>query len=395
MQAANGEVDRQTPWTTKIADITMMKSRRGDSQSKMAPWRLMVGFCLILSVVLVVYEQTTLLATTMVASDSAILSFDPIKSSLRKLRKQLTPQQEERFRRSNPIYIDIGLNDGKDTALYLSKGYSVVSVDAFPAWVNKAKEEHAKEMADGRFLAFNVGLAIEEAESMPLYYKEEGSVVASFVKEKGCSGWRQGAKCFEHNVQVVRCESLIQLIDARADIMKVDIEMLHHACVRSLSRLETRLLPKHVCWEEHDKAFGPGRVMRPITDAKLILGLSEAGYNQVKIIMQGPNASKYYKVEKNVTGHGSGSGVLHPDEMSHYRSHETNKDGEFDTRWMSVEQIFTEGLFGPAKVKPLHFTNPRGGTYYDVCMKLNPAAETTRPLLEHPDSFPLASYASK
>jgi hypothetical protein len=35
---------------------------------------------------------------------------------------------------------------------------------------------------------FNVGLATEEAEAAPLYYKQEGSVISSFVQIKGCFG---------------------------------------------------------------------------------------------------------------------------------------------------------------------------------------------------------------
>jgi len=193
---------------------------------------------------------------------------------------------------------------------------------------------------------------------------------------------------------VVRCEAILKLINAQAEIMKVDIEMLHHTCVRALHFVETKLLPKHVCWEEHDKPFGSAGIRRPITDAKLILGLYELGYSQVKIVMQGPRAANYYGLSKEQAGFGQGSGTLEPDKMVHYRSHERHPDtGAFDTEWSQVHEVFQQGIFAPARDKPLHFFEYRG-TYYDICMKLSRDAETIRPVLQQADNFPLSSYAS-
>jgi hypothetical protein len=42
------------------------------------------------------------------------------------------------------LYFDFGLSMGLDTDVYLGKGYSVVSVDAFLPWVQKAREKNAK-----------------------------------------------------------------------------------------------------------------------------------------------------------------------------------------------------------------------------------------------------------
>lgn len=322
---------------------------------------------------------------------------DRLAGSLAKLRQQITADQEEHFDRSKPIYIDFGLSDGADTAHHLSKGYSVVAVDAFLPWISKAKEKFASEIAANRLLLLNVGLATEEAEAMPLYYKQEGSVIASFVKEKGCQGALfDPTKCHHTNVEVVRCESILHLINAQAELMKVDIEMLHHTCIRGLHRIPTHLLPKYVCWEEHDKPFGPARVERPVTDAKLIMGLSELGYDGVKIVMQGPKAWKFYGIDRDAAGFGQGSGTQTPEEMMHYRSYEDHENGNFDTQWRPVHEIFSQGIFGPGtKDKPSHFFNVSGGTYYDICMKLSPNAANARIKLHDPESFPLASYAEQ
>jgi hypothetical protein len=113
---------------------------------------------------------------------------EPNRGSLLKLRKQLAPDQEANFDRSQKIYVDFGLSDAKDTELHLSKGYSVASVDAFLPWITKAKEKFCKEIAQNRLMLFNVGLATDEAEATPLYFKQEGSVISSFVQNKGCQG---------------------------------------------------------------------------------------------------------------------------------------------------------------------------------------------------------------
>ena len=315
-------------------------------------------------------------------------------SSMKRLRQQLEPGQEENFDRSKPIYLDFGLSDAADTGHYLSKGFSVVSVDAFSPWIQKAKEKFATEIASNRLLLFNVGLSTKDSAAMPLYYKQEGSVISSFDETKGCQGAVGTSRCHHTDVEVVRCESILHLLNAQAELMKVDIEMLHHTCLRGLYKIaDTSLLPRHVCWEEHDKPFGPGRVPRPITDAKLILGMFELGYDRIKIVMQGPKAAKYYNIPKESAGFGQGSGTQTPDEMMHYRSYEDNQDGSFDTKWRSVNDVFSQGIFGEGKDKPRHFF--RGATYYDICMKLTDNAAEIRTARQDPESFPLASFADE
>lgn len=266
--------------------------------------------------------------------------------SLAKLYQQVPKAQVDSFDRSKPLYLDFGLSDAADTALYLSKGYSVVAVDAFLPWIDKAKKRFESEIATNRLLLFNVGVATEESEAMPLYYKKEGDVIASFVENKGCQNLKPGHKnCYHTDVQVVQCEAVLQFVNQQADIMKVDIEMLHHACIRGLHHLDSSLLPKTVCWEEHDKDFGTAKIPRPVTDVKLILGLYELGYDNIKIVLQGLRAHKFYGIDRGLAGHGQGSGSLTPKEMMHYRSYEEHEDGSFDADWKTVPAILQQVSF--------------------------------------------------
>ena len=80
---------------------------------------------------------------------------------------------------------------------------------------------------------------------MNFYFKNEGSVIASFEPSKGCQGFKvTSPKCKHIKIPVVRCEAILALIGMAATFVKVDVEMLHHSCVRGLSNLPTYLLPK-------------------------------------------------------------------------------------------------------------------------------------------------------
>ena len=182
------------------------------------------------------------------------------------------------------------------------------------------------------------------------------------------------------------------MVGRAATFVKVDIEMLHHSCVRGLSNLPSSLLPKVVCWEEHDKPFGSAKIRRPITDVKLMLGMSELGYNGVKVVLQGYSAAKFYGLSIEQTGGEQQSGNLSPDEMMHYRSYEKKEnEGKFDTEWRSVEHVLQEGMFAWGRDKPLHLFRD---SYYDVCMKLGPDAKSRREVFQRSDNFPLSSYSA-
>lgn len=362
---------------------------------RLGSFRLMTFPCLDATKEKTLVAPTAATAEPMLGGKPNATSHDLLAVSMEKLYRQVTREQVANFDRDRPIYIDFGLSDGKDTALYLSKGYSAVSVDAYDHWIRLARSKFKSEIAANRLMLFNVGVGTEDMDAMPLYYKDDGAVVASFVRTKACRAMSvNNPKCKHRDVQVVRCESVVKIVDAPAKIMKVDVEMLHHACVRSLHRVDASLLPKTVCWEEHDRPFGSANIPRPITDAKLILGLFELGYRGIKVVMQGPLAAQFYRVSRGTAGAGGGSGTLDPDEMMHYRSYEDNKDGNFDTNWRDVNQIIEQGIFAAGSNRTEIFKYKSRGYYYDICMKLSPNAAQLASLHQQADNFPLGSYAN-
>ena len=194
--------------------------------------------------------------------------------SLDILHSQLEEDQNEKFERSRPIFVDIGMNTGEDLLYHLQEGYSVLAVDAFEPHVTKMKSRFSRVHKDfHRVLVFNVGLSTPEREGtlMPLYFIRKGHPMASFNKEKAC--YFRPKHCKQQDVKVIQCKAVFELLGQPADYVKIDIEMLHHVCLQALHLLPPPLLPKIVCWEDHDRPFGPAKVPTSLTDLKLILGL--------------------------------------------------------------------------------------------------------------------------
>mmetsp|Transcript_22705 Transcript_22705/g.37568 ORF Transcript_22705/g.37568 Transcript_22705/m.37568 type:complete len:406 (+) Transcript_22705:122-1339(+) len=307
-------------------------------------------------------------------------------SSMRTILQQLKGNQNEKFDRSRPLFIDIGMNNGHDTMHHLQQGFSVIAVDAFGPHVDKIKEQITPAHKDyHNLLVFNVGLSTSENEGsvMPLYYLRKGHPMASFNKAKACGmlGTKYMNRCQSSKVQVVNCLSVLEIGGKSADYLKIDIEMMHHVCLQALHSLPSLLLPKIVCWEDHDKPFGTARVPAPVTDMKLILSLWELGYDGVKIIGQGPVAMELYGKRYDV-GNGQKSSKLTPDQQLHLDPWTQN----YDTQWKTIDYILHQGIM--PKHNLTGSTYP--GLYYDICMKLADDAESLRDVRHQKENQPIS-----
>jgi hypothetical protein len=55
----------------------------------------------------------------------------------------------------NDLVYDVGMNNGDDTAYYLSLGFRTVAIEANPELVKYAKARFAREIASGRLIILN------------------------------------------------------------------------------------------------------------------------------------------------------------------------------------------------------------------------------------------------
>jgi FkbM family methyltransferase len=60
------------------------------------------------------------------------------------------------------LIYDVGVNDGSDSAYYLSLGFRVLGIEANPALANRLKDRFAREIEEQRYILLNVGIAATE-----------------------------------------------------------------------------------------------------------------------------------------------------------------------------------------------------------------------------------------
>src|SRR4051794_19060733 len=90
----------------------------------------------------------------------------------------------------NLIY-DVGMNNGEDTAYYLSLGYNVIAIDASPDLVTKAQSVFSNEINKNQLEILNIGIASEEG-VLDFYLNKLDSVWNSFdinIAGRGGSGF--------------------------------------------------------------------------------------------------------------------------------------------------------------------------------------------------------------
>ena len=94
------------------------------------------------------------------------------------------------------LVYDVGMNNGDDTAYYLSLGFRTVSIEANPELVAQAKLRFAREIALGRLIILNVGIADREGE-LPFWICETNSRWSSF--DRAYASWGDSPT---HQIQV-------------------------------------------------------------------------------------------------------------------------------------------------------------------------------------------------
>ena len=62
------------------------------------------------------------------------------------------------------LIYDVGVNDGSDTAFYLSRGFRVVGIECNPVMVEELRGRFAREIAEGTLVLLNVGVASDNGE---------------------------------------------------------------------------------------------------------------------------------------------------------------------------------------------------------------------------------------
>jgi FkbM family methyltransferase len=124
---------------------------------------------------------------------------------------------------------DVGMNNGDDSAYYLSRGCRVIAVEANPTLAERARERFRAEIASGRMVLEAVGI-VDRPGKIPFWINEERSVFSSFDRAKAV---RDGMKCHPIEVNCVTFDMLLKRHGV-PNYLKLDVEGAEPHCLRSL-----------------------------------------------------------------------------------------------------------------------------------------------------------------
>jgi FkbM family methyltransferase len=128
------------------------------------------------------------------------------------------------------LIYDVGVNDGTDTAYYLSRGFRVVGVECSPVLVEKLRERFRQEIADGRLVLLDVGVASENGDME--FWMSDQHEWSSFDRAIAS---RNGTP---HRAVMVRTRRFSEVLAEQGVPLfcKIDIEGHDRLCLEGMTR---------------------------------------------------------------------------------------------------------------------------------------------------------------
>jgi len=206
-----------------------------------------------------------------------------------------------RYAKDSRLILDLGMNNGDDTAFYLGRGFKVVALEANPTLCARAEKRFRAEIETGRLTVRNV--AIWDKSGQATFYVNPDNDHWSSL-DPGWAG-REGSRCKEISVPCVTLASLIGEFGA-PHYLKIDVEGVDQSVLAQLQ--DSDPLPLYVSVE--DCRFG----------LQYIETLAACGYDGFKLLDQ----STVGHMTDPATGHvfpAGSSGPFGNDVPGEWRSH--------------------------------------------------------------------------
>jgi len=171
------------------------------------------------------------------------------------------------FAKNSKVIFDLGMNNGDDTAFYLSRGFNVVALEANPALCARAQERFSVFIGEGKLTVVNAAIW-ETSGTAPFFVNQDNDHWSSLDV-----GWASRNETQYRQVSV-RCVTLSNLIDEFETpyYLKVDVEGVDQSVLQQLK--DRDLLPLYVSVE--DCRFG----------FQYMETLAECGYDSFKLLDQ-------------------------------------------------------------------------------------------------------------
>lgn len=164
------------------------------------------------------------------------------------------------------LIYDVGVNDGTDTAYYLNRGFRVVGIECSPVMASRLRERFASEIADGRLVLLDVGVASENGEME--FWMSDQTEWSSFDRSIAS---RNGTPHRAIKVQTRRFSEILAE-QGLPFYCKIDIEGNDRLCLEGMTR---DTAPPYVSIEMNHQSG----------DRDIAL-LRELGYDRFKIVSQ-------------------------------------------------------------------------------------------------------------
>jgi len=165
------------------------------------------------------------------------------------------------------LIIDVGVNNGDDTANYLESGFRVVGIEANPDMVAACVKRFHEPLRDGRLILLNV--AIAEQDGLAEFYVSEGNRSVWSSLDPGLAG-RTGLGTRAIQVPARRFRSVLEEFGVPY-YLKIDIEGADHLCLREI---DASMAPRYISFEASE-----GRI-------ESLLWLALAGYKRFRLVDQ-------------------------------------------------------------------------------------------------------------
>jgi FkbM family methyltransferase len=218
---------------------------------------------------------------------------------------------------SRPLIMDVGGNNGDDTAFYLHRGYRVVTVEANPVLAKHLRVRFAGQPV----VVENVCIGPSESESVEFWVNRNHDAWSAFDHALAT---REGTEAYLVELPSTTLRTLLDR-HGMPEYIKIDIEGMDRECLKSL---DSERLPKYISLE--------------LSNDEIIDELSALGYGRFKIINQGtfttstpifPNQYAWRLLRKTRIGRFLPNGLKHDFDTFHR-----------DRKW---NWTFNEGTSGP------------------------------------------------
>ena len=205
------------------------------------------------------------------------------------------------FVKDSRLIFDLGMNDGEDTAFYLSRGFNVVALDANPALCERALKRFSVEIGDGRVKILNA--AIWDKPGQAKFYVNLDNDHWSSLD----LGWA-GRDASRYQEIAVRCVTLGELFGEFGvpHYLKIDVEGVDQSVLEQLRGY--RNLPLYVSVEDCRLGF------------QYMETLAACGYDGFKLLDQSTVCHMIDPVTAHVFSAGS-SGPFGNEVPGEWRSH--------------------------------------------------------------------------